>query len=142
MDNIITIRLHDDDRARLDKIAALLEQLANSSAPVSMDRADTHPVDSPYPVAAEAPQTVAAEESKAAEEEEPQTAAAEENKPEPEETAPAVTIAQIQQKVVKLANGGKRAQVRDIVNAYAPKVSDLPADKLGEVWEKLTALGD
>ena len=59
------------------------------------------------------------------------------------EVKPAVTLEQIQQKVIQLAaaNGGaKKAQVRGIVNAYATKVSDLPESTWDEVWEKLTAL--
>lgn len=56
---------------------------------------------------------------------------------------PQVTLAQIQQKVVQLAagfGGAKKAAVRDIINAHAKKVSDLPEDKWGEVWLQLTAL--
>ena len=56
---------------------------------------------------------------------------------------PAITLEQIQQKVLQLAtaNGGtKKAKAREIVNAYARKVSDLPQDKWGEVWDKLTKL--
>lgn len=137
MDNIITIRLHDDDRARLDKIAALLEKLADGQAPVSINPAEVHPVENPFPAPAEEikPEPVKEEPAPAAEPE-PEPA------PEPvkEEPAPAVTLEQIQQKVIKLATSGKKTQVREIVNAYAPRVSDLPADKWGEIWGKLTAL--
>ena len=72
-----------------------------------------------------------------------ETATDEAPAPSAEAKAPTVTLEQIQQKVVQLAagNGGaKKAAVREIVNAYAKKVSDLPADKWGEVWSKLTAL--
>ena len=143
MENIIITRLHDDDRARLDKIAALLEKLADGQAPVSINPAEVHPVENPFPAPAEEikPEPVKEEPAPAAEPE-PEQAPWEEIKPEPvkEEPAPAVTLEQIQQKVVKLATSGKKAQVREIVNAYAPKVSDLPADKWGEIWGKLTAL--
>ena len=60
-----------------------------------------------------------------------------------EEPKPAITLEQIQQKVLQLAtaNGGtKKAKAREIVNAYARKVSDLPQDKWAEVWDKLTEL--
>lgn len=61
----------------------------------------------------------------------------------PGEEKPAVNIEQIQQKVVQLAaanNGAKKAKVREIVNTYARKVSDIPEAKWSEVWDKLTAL--
>lgn len=65
--------------------------------------------------------------------------------PTPEKAKPSVTLEQIQQKVVQLAagNGGaKKAKVREIINAYGAKVSDLKdqPDKWAEVWDKLTAL--
>ena len=69
-----------------------------------------------------------------------------ENPPQPTETVtegPEITLEQVQKKVVQLAagwGGAKKAQVRAIINDYAPKVPDLPVDKLPEVWERLLAL--
>ena len=59
-----------------------------------------------------------------------------------EEPAPAKTYTQsdVQQAVVRLSAAGKKAQVREIVKAYAERVSAIPADKYAEVMEKLTAL--
>lgn len=68
-------------------------------------------------------------------------------KPEPEEApaekpeAPKVKVEDVQQKVVALSAAGKKAEVRDIVKAYADKVSAIPEDKLAEVMQKLSALG-
>jgi hypothetical protein len=61
---------------------------------------------------------------------------------EPEPAKPSVTLEQIQQKVVKLAAAGKKAEVREIVTTYGAKVSDLKdqPEKWDEVWGKLTAL--
>ena len=62
---------------------------------------------------------------------------------ETQETAkaePSVSKADIQKKVIDLSSAGKKAEVRDIVKAYADKVSTIPEDKLSEVWAKLTAL--
>lgn len=56
------------------------------------------------------------------------------------ETAPQVSKADIQQKVIQLSAAGKKAQVREIVTAVATKVSDIPEDKLADVWDKLNAL--
>lgn len=64
-----------------------------------------------------------------------------EDKANDEEAAPAVTVSDIQKKVVALAAAGKKDAVRDIVKAYADRVSLIPADKLAEVFKKLTALG-
>lgn len=47
----------------------------------------------------------------------------------------------VRKKVVDLsADPGKKAQVREIIKAYADSVSALPEDKLPEVWDKLIAL--
>lgn len=63
--------------------------------------------------------------------------------PTPIEEAPKeeITPEQIQQKVIQLcATGTKKDKTREIINAYAPKVSAIPEDKRAEVWEKLLAL--
>lgn len=56
------------------------------------------------------------------------------------ETKPQVSRADIQQKVIQLSAAGKKAEVREIVTAVATKVSDIPEDKLVEVWNRLTGL--
>lgn len=144
MSNIITFELSAEDRARLDKLTAALltrtEQVENYLAgnydegtPVEAPKTPTETTE------ADTPQTTPAEEEKP-------TAPAEQSQAEalePKEEKPAVTLEQIQQKVVQLAagfGGTKKTQVREIINAHAKKVSDLPADKWTEVWEQLTAL--
>ena len=57
--------------------------------------------------------------------------------PLPDDAAPPVTLADIQKKVVSLSAAGKKSQVRDIVKAYAERVSQIPQDKLSEVYAKL-----
>lgn len=135
--NKIIIEFSAEDRARLDRIAELLEAEAKQ-APKNIGAATVAPTvkKDPEPTpktAPEAPGTTA-----------PQVMPKPEEKPEiVEKPAPTVTLAQIQQKVVQLAagfNGTKKAAVREIVNAYAAKVSEIPADKWDEVWAKLTAL--
>jgi hypothetical protein len=157
MSNTITIELCQADRDRvnhlidrLDGIGALLMQLIDSKATAAptddltaqlkatLDKAKQDPAEAPKNAAGAteektAPNTQPAEE----------VATAEEPAPSAEAEKPTVTLEQIQQKVVQLAagNGGaKKAKVREIVNAYAKKVSDLPADKWTEVWDKLIAL--
>ena len=78
--------------------------------------------------------------------EEPAPAPTEEPAPapiaEPEQTKPNVTIDQIRKEVVALSSMGKdkKDAVREIIMAYAPNVSGIPADKYPEVMDKLTAL--
>lgn len=156
MENEITIRLADEDRARLDEIATLLGELVKNGRPdcsqcaqdvskvmhqcvnqpteekpvqaptAPQEQADEHPVANPFPTP-----------------EEPA-----------EEQEPAVTLEQIQNKVIKLAASGagvkdpaliekakaKKAKVRDIINAHAPKVSELPPECWNTVWAELVAL--
>lgn len=61
---------------------------------------------------------------------------------EPEATAPKVTKDKIHALVMELASpaGGKRAEARAIVNDYADTISGIPAEKYGEVWQRLTVL--
>lgn len=57
-----------------------------------------------------------------------------------EEVIAEVTLSDIQQKVVTLSAAGKKAQAREIVKAYAERVTLLPKDKYAEVMGKLSAL--
>lgn len=135
--NKIIIEFSAEDRARLDRIAELLEGEAKApTAKGSPKQLTIYDEEVKQVNPEKAPKT----EGTAA----PQVMSKPEEKPEiAEKSAPAVTLAQIQQKVVQLAagfNGTKKAAVREIVNAYAKKVSEIPADKWDEVWAKLTAL--
>lgn len=165
MENTITLRLCDDDRARLDKITALLENLLENGLPgcscCAQDVAkavsqcvntatEEKPVQTPT-----APQEQAAEHPVADPFPTPEAPAPAEETPSPaEEKEPTVTLEQIQQKVVKLAASGagvkdpalieqakaKKAKVREIINAHAPKVSELPPECWNTVWAELIAL--
>ena len=61
--------------------------------------------------------------------------------PTKDEFEPQFTHDDILKKVITLSAAGKKQEARDIVNAYAAKVSDIPADKLAEVAESLDAIG-
>ena len=156
-ENTITIRLSDDDRARLDKLTAALETLAGIVP--NCDRCVKDAVRMTQAAATPAEPTEASQEPAGAQEEkpaenntpkqdEPAVAAGEPQAPaepapvEPEPAKPSVTLAQIQQLVVKLAAAGKKPEVKNIITAYGSKVSDLQdqPEKWGEVWGKLTAL--
>jgi hypothetical protein len=67
-----------------------------------------------------------------------QPAAKPQEAPAPEK--PAVKLADVQKKVVDLSTAGKKDAVKAVIQAYAPRVSAIPEDKLAEVLEKLTAL--
>lgn len=133
--NNITIELCAEDRARLDRLAEALEKYP-------------HKCENCAKTVAEGVTAFVAKEVSAPSEE-PKSEPQEPTKEEPPATnpddgpEPSVTLEQIQQKVIELAagnNGAKKAKVREIINAYAQKVSDLPVDKWEEVWAKLTAL--
>lgn len=129
--NTITIEFSAEDRARLDRIAAALEGAkpkCDSCVSTALDAMKTAQ-SAPMEFIKEEPQP---EPPKPAEAQEPPQTATEDK--------PAVSVADIQRKVVALSGTGKKAEVREIVKAYADKVSGIPEDKLGEVWAKLTAL--
>lgn len=143
--NIITIELCAEDRARLDRLSAALENanplgraaaaLANLSN-AAKAAADAAPAEEPAPdpVAVE----VAEPEKYTPEEPEPPVAP-----PAPaEEPKKAPTVEELQAIVQELAAPGsaKRAAVRELVTSYASRVSLIPEDKRAEAMERLLAL--
>lgn len=136
--NTITIELAGEDRGRLDKLLAAVEALNSSllanQGMLAIADAGTHAEQPSEPNTAQenAPGKVTTPASDA-----PQTSAQEQT-----EASDAVTLADVQRKVVELCGPphNKKAQVREIVKAYAPKVTGIPADKCAEVMVKLNAL--
>lgn len=122
--NVITIDLSEKDRALISAVIAELQALNARNAAEPAGQA---------PAEAPAPTTDTPKEEKPAEVK--KTAKAE---------APAVTLEQIQAKVVQLAAAGaeKKAGAREIISAYGTKVSDLKdkPEAWADVWAKLTAL--
>lgn len=153
MSNKITIEFSEKDRDLLEGLrlllSALIDTLAQGKAPTPTSTAEDedlkqklrqivkHDAETPQEATEAAPPT---------EDTPPEVEKPTEAKETPaEETQPTVTLEQIQQKVVQLcaADGGKKkAQVREIINLYGTKVSDLKErpDKWGEVMGLLTAL--
>ena len=146
MNNIkITTELCAEDRARLDK---LLEALAGIPAAINT-------VGTPFPATVETVdhndfveivgtpeknETVTTkqtpvETTPAPVEEEDTDQAPDENVAEPQHTK-----AELQQKVVSLVSAGKKAEVKEVIQKYAPKVSEVPEDKVDEVWNLLSKL--
>lgn len=131
----MTVELCAEDRARLDKIIAGLAARCESCLGTVKD----------YMATVEGKNT-AQDEPK--EEDQLFANLGEEVVPDEEiqsETKPAPTLEEIQKKVMDLCVGAskeKKAKVRGVINAYAPKVSDLvkAGADLAEVWDKLTAL--
>lgn len=129
--NTITIELCAEDRARLDSLLAKLDRCIGEFIPSGEAHTD-------YGYKAQGVEYATQDEAAEAKLEEI---------PEPysepcpfEAPAPTVTVSDVQQKVVALSAAGKKAEVRDIIHAYAVKVSGIPEDKLAEVMGKLNAL--
>lgn len=126
--NTITMKIElcQEDRQRLDDILAALKS-AGTPFPIPQFR--------------EKPQEPAQEPAGATQDADDTQPTLEATQPTPaEEPAKTVKLADIQKKVVDLSTAGKRDAVKEIIQAYAPRVSALPEDKLVEVWEKLEAL--
>lgn len=123
MSNKITMELSlcQEDRDRLDKIIELLtpQELLVAVETEPVKEIDQNEHQAPAPWDKDAPDL-----------------------PGVAEEAPAVKYSKedVQQKVVSLAAAGKKAEVKEIVNAYAERVSAIPEDKLDEVMDKLIAL--
>lgn len=129
----VTVSLNDEDRALLGAIMLDLEKII-----------DLLP-------AKNAPQTGEAEPVKEMnqEAEKPQEKANQAPLPDigdgsevppPVVAAHQYAVEDVQRKVVELSAAGKKVEVREIVTAYATRVSEVPADKLDEVMNKLIAL--
>ena len=128
--NHITIELCTEDRARLDQI---IEALKNAHP--RCDRCvqlvnDLSHAEKPT----EAPEAPTPEQTQP----EPETST--EDKDENNSKAPEVTVEDIRSKVLALTAAGKKEELKAIVKEYAPKVSEIPTDKLAEVLKKLNAL--
>lgn len=130
----LTTELCAEDRARIDKLTAALEQLA----PITVQTDET----------VQAFMTEGIGIGKMAdtkdhedfveivtEPEEPEAPAAPE-----EPAAPQHTKAELQPKVASLVSAGKKEEVKEIIKQYAAKVSDIPEEKVDEVWAKLEQL--
>lgn len=126
--NHIIIELCAEDRARLDKIAELLETARGpivTATPAAEPEQEAPQDPTPEIVTKEVEAVV-------------ETPAAE---PEPVKTSKATHADVMAVLQPMLAPGSKkRATARDIVLAYAPKVSAIPADKLDEVLARLNVL--
>lgn len=138
--NTITIELCAEDRARLDKILAALEQPRDCKGCVeTVAKATDHIVEIMTP---ETPKNEPekAEPVKADEHPADVSTAPWEPTEAPQEAEEPIAVQELQKLVVDLCAKGKKDQVREIVNAYAKKVSDIPEDKRNEVYAQLTAL--
>lgn len=133
----IVVNLSAEDRARLDNIISLLSAQvemavkvpktapkSTQEAPKEESQVTTQPEPKEAPAAEIEPQEV--------KEEAPATPATQQ--------APAVSLEQLQGLVVKLATNGKKVEARELVFAYAKSVTDVPAEKRGELYAKLQKL--
>lgn len=135
---VVNVELCKEDRERLDKILTALQSLHCETC-VQSALSYYQAGQTAEPVAPAQPAAPATPEAPAAPAAEPEPVKAEEPAAAPA-PAPVHTKADIQRKVVELSAAGKKDKVREIVTAYAAKVSAIPDDKIDEVWDKLTAL--
>ena len=129
----LTIQLCEEDRARLDAILQEVRVISDTTELTRLAVAEGKTLTATQAVAAEQPEVEELPGQMPLEDVEPQEVVE-------ETTLPWVTLADIQKKVVGLSTAGKKAAVKEVIQAYAPKVSAIPEDKYYEVLEKLTEL--
>lgn len=137
--NKIIIELAAEDRKRLDDILAALQSRPDcdkcvQTVEAAIDR-QNEPQSEETPQAKEEPEAPAFVEETAAppwEEGVPAEAA--------EPAAPTYSKEEVRKKVVELCAAGHKTAVREIVNKYAPNVTEIPENKCDEVMEKLLQL--
>lgn len=146
--NNITIELCAEDRARIDNLTAALEkfhdvvtikltpeQTQSMAALAEQAGATLKPAEAPKAEGQSAGRVPMADpEIVPTPTPEPVTGAPEEEPDEP------VTLQDVRDEIIKLTAAGKKDACRDIVMKYAPKVSDIPEDKLAEVMKELKKL--
>lgn len=122
--NTITIELCQEDRNRLDTLIA-----------IGLELADKRPQEAAGATQAPPPEMTRPEPENAAQGAQEATAAGKLG-----DAGNEKLLSAVQQKVVKLSAAGKKAAVREIVQRYAAKVSDLPAGEYDTIMDALTAL--
>ena len=151
----VTIELCPEDRKRLDDI---LTALTNAGTPYpapaeekpATKQPDPQPVETaqPDPRPEKAPEIPPVEtaqpdpQPEKAPEIPPVETAQPGPQPEKAPEIPPVDRKEVQNAVVKLVAEGKKTETRKIVKSYANSVTEIPEDKLAEVLNALTALGD
>ena len=126
----VTASLHEEDRVRIDALIRALHEVAGTVPQITsqvIENESAKEIDQPAEKVQENEQQAPAPWDKDA----PDLPGVAEQKYSKED---------VQQKVVNLAAAGKKAEVKEIVNAYAERVSAIPEDKLDEVMSKLIAL--
>ena len=135
--NFLTVSFSDEDRARIDRLAAALEVLAGSAFQVAMYARPTE--------AAAVPESEAEQAAVCREEAERQGfAPVQEPHPvaDPFPAPAPVTLAEFQKQLTLAcaASADMKASVRALINEYAPAASSVPEDKRAEVLARLAAL--
>lgn len=123
--NTITIELSAEDRAALHRLTLALEAISlPTPVPATLEQTEEEPKPATTP------------------EQDIEAAVPFDTKPEPGKPQPEITLADIRKKVQALAapSTGKNAAVKEIVNHFAPRVSDIPPERYAEVMQLLTAL--
>jgi len=135
--NTVTIELCAEDRARIDKLISLAEQ--NLTAALHVAPQAPEPTTTPEPEASkvEAPTPEPTPEPKITEPEAPKAEVTEE----PKKIGFAPTIDNLRKIALMLTSSGHKEAVRNIVNKYAPKLSDVPEDKIAECMAELEKVG-
>lgn len=141
----VTTELCAEDRARLDKLLEALcsipnaINLAGTPLPVTVETVDhgdfVEIVGTPEKNETVTTKQTPAETTPAPVEENDTDQAPVEKVAEPQHTK-----AELQQKIATLVSKGKKAEVKEVVQKHAPRVSDIPDDKVDEVWDLLSKL--
>lgn len=140
--NTITIELCSEDRERLDKIIGLLSMKTVTVGLCAEDKDRINKVNDlvEKPTEEEPQKESPAEKAEATKQEE----LPKENTPEAQSTEQpksSATVEDLRKMVITLSSAGRKEEAREIIKAYASKVSEVPADKVDECMTKLKALG-
>lgn len=128
--NNITIEFCVEDRERLDRLIAALEA---KTAHVINDAPKTTEADPDQLTIDDVQQKLA------------ETLAQFEEKPKdepPAPTTPTVTEDDIRSMARVLIEKGKKPQLKEIVNKYAPSITDIPEESMPAVYEQLKKLAE
>jgi len=122
----MTITINDLDLANKEEVANVVRMLSTH-----LDNAATVTEDEPKPKRTRT-RKAKTEEPKT---EEPKTKEPKTKEPKTEE--PDVERGEVVALAKQIAGNGQRDAVKKLINEYAPKLSEVPDDKLGELYTKL-----
>ena len=142
--NNITLEWSQQDRDRIDALTDAIKELtavlSRPSRTTPKKATEAPKASTPTENPQEPENAAPVKQTKPTEAPTAKTEPEEPKKEEKANAAPSITVEDIRKKVVTLSAAGKKAEVKAIINKYAPTITELPADSYIDVMLALQLL--